>query len=652
MTELFIRLFNISISASFFVLAILAFRLIFKKAPKFISVLLFGLVGLRLILPFSIESSLSLVPSKSTLPDGIELERYPMIESGIPQLNEAVNPYFENSFAPTPEMSANPLQILFGALSYVWVAVAAAMILYLVFSYVVLRLRLRESVLLEGRVYLSDYAKTPFILGIIKPKIYVPSNASQDALPLILAHEKAHISRLDHLWKPLAFILLSVYWFNPILWIAYYMLCRDIELACDERVMKNYTDAQKASYSEALLKFSSDKALHGACPLAFGEVGVKARIMRIKNYTKPTLILLVLSIAVTVILGACFLTDKVSENTKPTAGIYYAESVLYTNGTSDKSAEGVPLFIFFDDGRVLVESKGLEYSTFGELGLMHKCYLSNDGYRSLFSGSNFGIDYIKGRNNAVYRAEPPKSFADIECDEVYIFVQDSEEILLGYAYGADKNAKIGELYSLRTDEALPTNYMTATYTQAGELDDDGWRMSFSINPADNSMSLSFGAWSSYFGTGTYEISESRLILKTNDGRYTLVFDISGKNPKYAKNESTELHLEDGSEFERTYEFSAVPASVFYDVGSDGRYEYVHLSKTETDSEFALRFDVFARGDRIEPITVPFKKYDYVELVKNEADNTLTLKCHNRDLISGTQYYDIQINYDSAIINPK
>ena len=220
MTQLFIHLFNVSVSAGFFIFAILIFRLVFKKAPKFISVLLFGLVGIRLVLPISIESDISLVPSKSTLPDGIELERYPMIDSGIPTINEIVNPYFENSFAPTPEMSANPLQILLAAVSYVWLAVTLAMLLYLIVSYAFLRIRLRESVPYSENVYISDYAKTPFILGIIRPKIYVPSQTRAEIIPLILAHEEAHLARWDHIWKPLAFILLAVYWFNPFIWLA------------------------------------------------------------------------------------------------------------------------------------------------------------------------------------------------------------------------------------------------------------------------------------------------------------------------------------------------------------------------------------------------------------------------------------------------
>ncbi|MBQ3017183.1 MAG: hypothetical protein IJD79_10425 [Clostridia bacterium] len=656
MTDLFIRLFNISVSASFFVLAIILFRLIFKKAPKFISVLLFGLVGIRLILPFSIESSISLVPSKSTLPDGVELEKYPMIESGIPAVDEIVNPYFENSFAPMPEASANPLQIVFAILANIWLLVAALMLLYLVLSFTLLKLKLRESVAYNEGVRFSDRVKTPFILGIIKPKIYVPSDISESDLSIVIAHERAHIERGDHVWKPLAFVILSVYWFNPLFWLAYYFLCRDIELACDEKVMKNYNDEKKAEYSEALLKMSTEKSSLGACPLAFGEVGVKSRIRRIADYTKPAALLVALSVITTVILGACFLTDKKIEDEKITEGIYFAHGALYSSDMSEITTDDVPLFIFFTDGRIMVESQNLASSTFGEIGAVNKCFLSKKDYLELFDGADIGVDHVKKHNKAVYRTAPPKEITDIDCDELYFFVQDTGEVLLGYAYRVKDGAKIDKLFSLKMNETLPTNYMIASYREVSDATvndrEYGWIKEFSINPTNNTMSINFGLLSSYIAFGNYEIIGNRLIFTSSDSySEKYVFDISKKNPTFVAKESTTKRIKDGTEFKRYYEIYNVPASIFYDVGGDGRYELVHLSKSETGGEFKLNFSVFARGEKFPTFSVLFKKYDYVTLSVNKNTSDLILSCYNKDLITKKDRYSVVFAGESVVITP-
>lgn len=656
MTDLFIRLFNISISASFFVLAIVIFRLIFKKSPKFISVLLFGLVGLRLILPFSIESSISLVPSKSTLPDGIELERYPMIESGIPAVDEIVNPYFGNFFAPTPEASANPLQIIIAVLSVVWLAVTALMLLYLILSFLFLKLKLRESVGYDKRVRFSDHVKTAFILGIIKPRIYAPSDISESDLSIVLAHERAHIERGDHVWKPLAFIILSVYWFNPLLWLAYYLLCRDIELACDEKVMRDYSDEEKAEYSEALLKMSTGKNSLGACPLAFGELGVKSRIRRIADYTKPAALLVALSVITTVILGACFLTDKRIEDEKISEGIYYAHGALYSSELTDVTTDDVPLFIFFNDGRIMVESQKLESSTFGEVGTVNKCFLSKKEYLELFDGADIGVEHIKKNNKTVYRAAPPKEITDIDCDELYFFVQDTDEVLLGYAYQTKNGAKITKLFSLKMNETLPTNYMIASYREVNDADVTdhkyGWIKSFSIDPTNNQMSISFGFLSSYIAFGNYEIIGNRLIFTSSDSySEKYVFDISKENPTFVAKESTTERIKDGTEFKRHYEIYNVPASIFYDVGGDGRYELVHLSKSETSGDFKLNFSIFARGEKFPTFSVQFKKYDYVELTVDKSTAELMLSCYNKNLIRERDLYSVVFSGENVIITP-
>ena len=251
MEELFIHILNISITASFLVLAIIFYRIFAKKAPKWISVLLWGLVGLRLLLPFSIESAMSLIPSKNTIPTTIATDRFPSLDTGFESIDEIVNPFISNSMEARPEYSANPVQIRLTVLGWIWIAVTLCMLLYMLASFIYLRMKTRIKLKIDDNAYLCDYVKTPFILGIIKPRIYLPSDICTEYRSHVISHERAHIKRLDHIWKPIGFMLLSVYWFNPLLWIAYVLLCRDIECACDEKVISDLDAEEKATYADS-----------------------------------------------------------------------------------------------------------------------------------------------------------------------------------------------------------------------------------------------------------------------------------------------------------------------------------------------------------------------------------------------------------------
>ncbi len=309
MEDIFIKILNMSITASYFVIALIILRAIFRKIPKWLNCALWGLVGLRLILPFSFESILSLIPSSETIPPDITMSKNPQISSGIPVFNHVINPVISESLTPDPSYSVNPLQVITFVLSVLWVTGIAAMLTYTLVSYILLRRKTRESIKTEDGTYICDTIGTPFILGIIKPKIFIPSLVTEADKQHIIAHEKAHIKRLDHLWKPLGFLILSVYWFNPLMWVAYIFLCRDIEAACDEKVLKNGGAEIKKSYSEALINCSAPKRLVTACPLAFGETGVKGRIKNVLNYKKPTLWIIIFALIVSIILSACFMTN-------------------------------------------------------------------------------------------------------------------------------------------------------------------------------------------------------------------------------------------------------------------------------------------------------------------------------------------------------
>ena len=302
MSEFFLTIVNMSISASWIVLAVLLLRLLLKKAPKWIAVLLWGIVAIRLICPFAIESVMSLIPNAETISPAIMMDRTPAINSGVPIINDMVNPVMERVFTPQPMASANPLQIWIPIMAQVWILGVAGMMLYTIISYFRIKRKVDTAVSLRGNIFQSENVVSPFVLGVIKPRIYLPFYMDEPDLSHVIAHEQAHICRRDHLWKPLGFLLLTLHWFNPLMWLGYVLLCRDIEMACDEKVVKQFSAEQKADYSQALLACSVNKRMISACPLAFGEMGVKDRVKSVLTYKKPTFWILVVAIVASVVV--------------------------------------------------------------------------------------------------------------------------------------------------------------------------------------------------------------------------------------------------------------------------------------------------------------------------------------------------------------
>ena len=308
MENLFLHLLNLSITASYIVLAVILLRLILSKAPKWISCLLWAVVGLRLAIPFSIESIFSLIPSKEPIPNDIMISPEPQIHSGISFVNSSVNPIISESFAPVSTESANPMQVFFFVATVVWAIGLCATLLWGSISYLRLKRVVSASINLRENIYLCDEIDSPFILGIIRPRIYLPSSLGEEEAHHVIAHERAHLARKDHFWKPIGFLLLAIYWFNPILWLAYVLLCRDIEAACDQRAISDMSEEERKNYSGALLSCSSRRFAVSACPLAFGEVGVKSRIKSVLNYKKPAFWIIIVSLILCVVLAVCFLT--------------------------------------------------------------------------------------------------------------------------------------------------------------------------------------------------------------------------------------------------------------------------------------------------------------------------------------------------------
>ena len=347
MSSFFLEIVNMSISASWIVLAVLLLRLLLKKAPKWIMVLLWGIVAVRLICPFSIESAMSLIPSSETINTDIMVEddsmlendsvveHKPLIDTGVPIINDAVNPIIEENFSQELEMepqggiSVTPLQIIILILSWIWMAGMVVMLAYTVISYLRVKNKIGTAVLLRENIFQSENVVSPFVLGVVKPRIYLPFHMNEQDIEHVIAHENAHIRRKDHLWKPFGFLILTLHWFNPFIWLGYVLLCRDIELACDEKVVKEFDNQQKADYAQALLTCSVNRRMIAACPIAFGEVGVKDRVKSILNYKKPAFWIIIVAVLAGVIAAVCFLTDPVSE--KDTSALEESDATEQTN---------------------------------------------------------------------------------------------------------------------------------------------------------------------------------------------------------------------------------------------------------------------------------------------------------------------------------
>ena len=376
MAAVFLKLLNLSISASWLVLAVLVLRLISKRSPKWMNVLLWGIVALRLVLPFSVESALSLIPSAETVsPAVVQFDPAPTITSGVSIIDNAVNPSLSEHFAAVPTMSVNPLYVWTEIAGWVWLIGLGAMLLYALVSYLRLRRRVRVSLPVQDHIYLCDAISSPFILGVVKPHIYLPSGLDEVQRQNVLSHERAHLARRDHWWKPLGFALLAVYWFNPVLWLAYALLCRDIELACDERVIRTMDESAVKTYSTVLLACSMPRKAVITCPLAFGEIGVKERVRNALHYKKPAFWVVAASVAVCIVVAVCFLTNPPTDTDAAGLVGFHREQVTYADVTGASGAQPSNVQLTAEEtDAVYALLDALQYKRLGAASAMEDCY--------------------------------------------------------------------------------------------------------------------------------------------------------------------------------------------------------------------------------------------------------------------------------------
>lgn len=462
MTKLFLYVINMSVSAGYAVLAVILLRLLFKKAPKWLSASIWALVGLRLIMPFSIKSALSLIPSAEVVSPDIMTDKTPNINSGIPFINNVFNPVIQESFAPNPQESVNPLQIWIPILTAIWLSGVALMLIYLTVSYLKIKRRVSCAVLYSGNVYQADFVSSPFILGVFKPKIYLPFNMNEKDVGYVIAHERAHIKRRDHIWKPLAFLLLSLYWFNPLLWIAYVLFSRDIEFACDEKVTGELDRESRASYTEALVNAGSRGRIIAACPLAFGEVGVKARVKSVLNYKRPAFWIIIVSIIASLILGACLLTNPEDDA---------HEGSVFTE------YDGVYITLNEHDGKrfdVTLHNKTNKEITYGNAYYMD--YLENGEWKLSTYGENFESNLKQNfAFNLIGYTLAPRSSAEKEFSSFLYDLKRGGTYRLRIPFSVKENGEYKSYTTYAVFELADSSYYTLDASRG--LDVYVWQMS-------------------------------------------------------------------------------------------------------------------------------------------------------------------------------
>lgn len=313
MDDVFLKLVNLSISASWLILAVLVLRVVLKKAPKWVMPLLWGVVALRLVCLFSIESALSLIPSAETIPSEIVTETREPVLYEQATLDIVTNPTLPSAAEVPVGVSRQQAQVDFNIYSVLWFAGMAALLVHALVSAGKLKRKLATAILLRDNIYESEFVDSPFVFGVVKPNIYLPMHMDEGTAAYVIAHERAHLARRDHWWKVLGYLVLALHWFNPLVWVAYILFCRDIELACDEKVVKGLDGAARADYSQALLSCAAPKRAVAACPLAFGEGNIKTRVKSALHYRKPAFWVAAAAVLAVVIVAVCFLTNPRSE---------------------------------------------------------------------------------------------------------------------------------------------------------------------------------------------------------------------------------------------------------------------------------------------------------------------------------------------------
>lgn len=375
MDDVFLKLVNLSISASWLILAVLVLRVVLKKAPKWVMPLLWGVVALRLVCLFSIESALSLIPSAETIPSEIVTETREPVLYEQATLDIVTNPTLPSAAEVPVGVSRQQAQVDFNIYSVLWLAGMAALLVHALVSAGRLKKKLATAILLRDNIYESEFVDSPFVFGVVKPNIYLPMHMDEGTAAYVIAHERAHLARRDHWWKVLGYLVLALHWFNPLVWVAYILFCRDIELACDEKVVKGLDGAARADYSQALLSCAAPGRAVAACPLAFGEGNIKTRVKSALHYKKPAFWVAAAAVLAVVIVAVCFLTNPRSDiDAETLLGTSRGEITRISVKMGEASSGEEYRMSTEEIKTVLSLLDAAEYERLGSASAMQECY--------------------------------------------------------------------------------------------------------------------------------------------------------------------------------------------------------------------------------------------------------------------------------------
>ena len=375
MDDVFLKLVNLSISASWLILAVLVLRVVLKKAPKWVMPLLWGVVALRLVCLFSIESALSLIPSAETIPSEIVTETREPVLYEQATLDIATNPTLPSAAEVPVGVSRQQAQVDFNIYSVLWLAGMAALLVHALVSAGKLKRKLATAILLRDNIYESEFVDSPFVFGVVKPNIYLPMHMDEGTAAYVIAHEHAHLARRDHWWKVLGYLVLALHWFNPLVWVAYILFCRDIELACDEKVVRGLDGAARADYSQALLSCAAPKRAVAACPLAFGEGNIKTRVKSALHYKKPAFWVAAAAVLAVVIVAVCFLTNPRSDIDAETLLGTSSGKITRVSVAMEETSSGEEYRMSTPEIKDLLSLlDAIEYERLGSASAMQGCY--------------------------------------------------------------------------------------------------------------------------------------------------------------------------------------------------------------------------------------------------------------------------------------
>ena len=534
MADIFLKVVNMSISACWIVLAIVLLRIILKKAPKWINCLLWGIAGLRLVMPFSLESIFSLIPSAEFIPQELVHSHSSVDVKGTEILNYVGNNpvsvelgisdgslVFNEITAPDCP-SINPLLISTYIASIVWIVGIIALLVYTLVNFLRLKQKIGTAVLFCDNIYQGEAVVSPFVLGIIKPKIYLPFNMGEQEMEYVIAHEQAHLRRKDHLWKPLGFLILTLHWFNPMVWLGYILLCRDIELACDEKVVKELNNEQRADYSQALLSCSVNRRMVAACPVAFGEVGVKNRVKSVLNYKKPAFWVIAVAIVLCIVLAFGFLTNP--KNTSVFNSKYETGKCLYSDVVSAEKETKTNNVVYSITAYGVV-FRTFEDGTTEELGELTETDFTADALKETLNKQGEKIDLGKTKN----------AYEILNEDGKYVVFQKSNGTVYLVSFFSDGN--IMNVFKLKRtgdyEEVIPhieNEYTTIISYATFDVDGDG---------KDENCALTYGPTS-----GLFTIVFTAIEVGEEVPEYINTFNLkySGGRPEFYKSQNGEIKL--------------------------------------------------------------------------------------------------------------